>query len=91
MYLFSSKVMCCKPALHLFENLYVSKSFETPFFFSFQEKNCRKGRFCPSKLKGKRVIELGAGCGVAGFGEYLLLISYIELNYSVFEHFFFPA
>lgn len=38
-----------------------------------QEKNCRKGRFSPSKLKGKRVIELGAGCGVAGFGELLLL------------------
>ncbi|KAG2674188.1 hypothetical protein I3760_13G123400 [Carya illinoinensis] len=36
------------------------------------EKNCRKGRFCPSKLKGKRVLELGAGCGVAGFGMALL-------------------
>ncbi|XP_022750021.1 protein N-lysine methyltransferase METTL21A-like isoform X2 [Durio zibethinus] len=34
--------------------------------------NCRKGRFCPSKLKGKRVVELGAGCGVAGFGMALL-------------------
>ncbi|XP_028126557.1 protein N-lysine methyltransferase METTL21A-like, partial [Camellia sinensis] len=33
---------------------------------------CRKGRFSPSKLKGKRVIELGAGCGVAGFGMALL-------------------
>ncbi|XP_071711661.1 uncharacterized protein [Rutidosis leptorrhynchoides] len=38
----------------------------------YLEKNCRKGRFCPSKLKGKRVIELGAGCGVAGFGLALL-------------------
>ncbi|XP_031389423.1 protein-lysine methyltransferase METTL21D [Punica granatum] len=38
----------------------------------FLEKNSRKGRFCPSKLKGKRVIELGAGCGVAGFGMALL-------------------
>ncbi|KAH9608277.1 hypothetical protein KSS87_000329 [Heliosperma pusillum] len=37
-----------------------------------QEKNSRKGRFCPSKLKGKRVIELGAGCGVAGFGMAML-------------------
>ncbi|KAG6523015.1 hypothetical protein ZIOFF_020174 [Zingiber officinale] len=37
-----------------------------------QEKNCRKGRFCPSKLKGKRVIELGAGCGLAGLGMALL-------------------
>ncbi|AQK76221.1 Tumor-related protein [Zea mays] len=36
------------------------------------EKNSRKGRFCPSKLKGKRVIELGAGCGLAGFGMALL-------------------
>jgi hypothetical protein len=34
-----------------------------------QEKNSRKGRFCPSKMKGKRVIELGAGCGLAGFGK----------------------
>ncbi|CAI9290019.1 unnamed protein product [Lactuca saligna] len=38
----------------------------------YLEKNCRKGRFSPSKLKGKRVIELGAGCGVAGFGMALL-------------------
>ncbi|XP_048135891.1 uncharacterized protein LOC115734162 isoform X2 [Rhodamnia argentea] len=37
-----------------------------------QEKNSRRGKFCPSKLKGKRVIELGAGCGVAGFGMALL-------------------
>lgn len=41
-------------------------------FVKFLERNCRKGRFCPSKLKGKRVIELGAGCGVAGFGMALL-------------------
>ena len=39
-----------------------------------QEKNCRKGKFSPSKLKGKRVIELGAGCGVAGFGKSLLFL-----------------
>ncbi|KAJ4725031.1 Protein N-lysine methyltransferase [Melia azedarach] len=41
-------------------------------FVKYLEKNSRKGRFCPSKLKGKRVIELGAGCGVAGFGMALL-------------------
>ncbi|KAK0603104.1 hypothetical protein LWI29_001486 [Acer saccharum] len=41
-------------------------------FAKYLEKNCRRGRFCPSKLKGKRVIELGAGCGVAGFGMALL-------------------
>lgn len=41
-------------------------------FVKFLEKNSRKGKFCPSKLKGKRVIELGAGCGVAGFGMALL-------------------
>ncbi|KAL3849519.1 hypothetical protein ACJIZ3_011401 [Penstemon smallii] len=41
-------------------------------FVKFLEKNCRKGRFSPSKLKGKRVIELGAGCGVAGFGMAFL-------------------
>lgn len=38
-----------------------------------QEKNSRKGRFSPAKLKGKRVIELGAGCGLAGFGERLAI------------------
>ncbi|XLU98522.1 hypothetical protein S245_012862 [Arachis hypogaea] len=32
-----------------------------------QERNCRKGRFSPAKLKGKRVIELGTGYGVSGF------------------------
>ncbi|KAH9326107.1 hypothetical protein KI387_006285, partial [Taxus chinensis] len=36
------------------------------------EKNCRKGQFSSSKMKGKRVIELGAGCGLAGFGMALL-------------------
>ncbi|XP_022140387.1 protein N-lysine methyltransferase METTL21A [Momordica charantia] len=41
-------------------------------FVKFLEKNCRKGKFSPSKLKGKRVIELGAGCGLAGFGMALL-------------------
>lgn len=41
-------------------------------FAKFLEKNCRRGRFCPSKLRGKRVVELGAGCGVAGFGMALL-------------------
>ncbi|BAS81599.1 Os02g0818700 [Oryza sativa Japonica Group] len=41
-------------------------------FVKFLEKNSRKGRFSPSKLKGKRVIELGAGCGLAGLGMALL-------------------
>ncbi|KAI3997114.1 hypothetical protein MKX01_008958 [Papaver californicum] len=41
-------------------------------FVKFLERNCRKGRFSPAKLKGKRVIELGAGCGVAGFGMAML-------------------
>ncbi|XP_020088599.1 protein N-lysine methyltransferase METTL21A-like isoform X3 [Ananas comosus] len=41
-------------------------------FVKYLEKNCRKGRFSPSKLKGKRVIELGAGCGLAGLGMALL-------------------
>ncbi|KAI4334344.1 hypothetical protein L6164_019047 [Bauhinia variegata] len=41
-------------------------------FIKFLEKNCRKGRFSPAKLRGKRVIELGAGCGVSGFGMALL-------------------
>ncbi|KAJ6803457.1 protein N-lysine methyltransferase METTL21A isoform X2 [Iris pallida] len=38
----------------------------------FLERNSRKGRFCPARLKGKRTIELGAGCGLAGFGMALL-------------------
>ncbi|PON66487.1 Lysine methyltransferase [Parasponia andersonii] len=41
-------------------------------FIKYLEKNCRRGKFSPSKLKGKRIIELGAGCGVAGFGMALL-------------------
>ncbi|KAL6195828.1 hypothetical protein ACLB2K_031446 [Fragaria x ananassa] len=41
-------------------------------FAKFLEKNSRRGKFSPEKLKGKRVIELGAGCGVAGFGMALL-------------------
>ncbi|CAJ2654496.1 unnamed protein product [Trifolium pratense] len=41
-------------------------------FAKFLERNCRKGRFSPAKLKGKRVLELGAGCGVSGFGMALL-------------------
>ncbi|KAG9444329.1 hypothetical protein H6P81_015669 [Aristolochia fimbriata] len=41
-------------------------------FVKYLERNCRKGRFSPVKLKGKRVIELGAGCGLAGFGMALL-------------------
>ncbi|XP_057865530.1 uncharacterized protein LOC131073157 isoform X2 [Cryptomeria japonica] len=41
-------------------------------FVKFLEKNCRKGQFSPSKMRGKRVIELGAGCGLAGFGMALL-------------------
>ncbi|RYR59798.1 hypothetical protein Ahy_A05g025782 isoform G [Arachis hypogaea] len=38
-------------------------------FAKFLERNCRKGRFSPAKLKGKRVIELGAGYGVSSFGN----------------------
>ncbi|XP_031501859.1 uncharacterized protein LOC116265414 isoform X2 [Nymphaea colorata] len=41
-------------------------------FVKFLEKNCRKGQFCAEKLKGKRVVELGAGCGLAGFGMAIL-------------------
>ncbi|WOL18248.1 protein N-lysine methyltransferase METTL21A [Canna indica] len=49
-------------------------------FVKFLEKNCRKGRFCPSKLKGKRVIELGAGCGLAGLGMAMLGCSVISTD-----------
>ncbi|ONK79514.1 uncharacterized protein A4U43_C01F7130 [Asparagus officinalis] len=41
-------------------------------FVKYLERNRRKGRFCASKLKGKRAIELGAGCGLAGLGMALL-------------------
>ncbi|XP_078440194.1 S-adenosyl-L-methionine-dependent methyltransferases superfamily protein [Wolffia australiana] len=41
-------------------------------FVKFLEKNRRRGRFSQSRLKGKRVVELGAGCGLAGFGMALL-------------------
>ncbi|KAL2924834.1 Protein-lysine methyltransferase METTL21D [Bienertia sinuspersici] len=41
-------------------------------FAKYLERNSRKGKFCPSKLKRKRVIELGAGCGVASFGMAML-------------------
>lgn len=41
-------------------------------FVKFLERNNRKGRFCTTKMKGKRAIELGAGCGLAGFGMALL-------------------
>lgn len=48
----------------------------------YLEKNSRKGRFSPSKLKGKRVIELGAGCGVAGFGMALLGCDVVSTDQS---------
>ncbi|KAL9305402.1 putative lysine methyltransferase, S-adenosyl-L-methionine-dependent methyltransferase [Arabidopsis thaliana] len=41
-------------------------------FAKYLGKNSRKGRFSSSKLKGKRAIELGAGCGVAGFALAML-------------------
>ncbi|XP_072092849.1 uncharacterized protein [Arachis hypogaea] len=43
-------------------------------FLFFQERNCRKGRFSPAKLKGKRVIELGAGYGVSSFACRCVLL-----------------
>ncbi|KAK7277109.1 hypothetical protein RIF29_18259 [Crotalaria pallida] len=39
------------------------------FLPSFLNGKCRKGRFSIAKLKGKHVIELGAGYGVSGFGK----------------------
>ncbi|OAE20267.1 hypothetical protein AXG93_4010s1040 [Marchantia polymorpha subsp. ruderalis] len=37
-----------------------------------KERNSKKGEFSRAKLAGKRVIELGAGCGLAGLGMALL-------------------
>ncbi|CAI5500985.1 unnamed protein product [Closterium sp. Naga37s-1] len=37
-----------------------------------QERHSNKGEFSRAKLKGKRAIELGAGCGLAGLGFALL-------------------
>ncbi|CAM6102096.1 unnamed protein product [Calypogeia fissa] len=41
-------------------------------FAKFMERNSRKGEFSRAKMSGKRVIELGAGCGLAGIGMALL-------------------
>jgi len=41
-------------------------------FVKYLEKNSRKGEFCRAKLHGKRVVELGAGCGLSGLGMALL-------------------
>ncbi|BBN17725.1 protein N-lysine methyltransferase METTL21D [Marchantia polymorpha subsp. ruderalis] len=41
-------------------------------FVKFLERNSKKGEFSRAKLAGKRVIELGAGCGLAGLGMALL-------------------
>lgn len=41
-------------------------------FVKFLERNCKKGEFSNLKLAGKKVIEVGAGCGLAGLGMALL-------------------
>lgn len=41
-------------------------------FAKFLERNCKKGEFSSLRLKGKRVVEVGAGCGLAGLGLALL-------------------
>ncbi|CAI5983579.1 unnamed protein product [Closterium sp. NIES-65] len=38
----------------------------------YLERHSNKGEFSRAKLKGKRAIELGAGCGLAGLGFALL-------------------
>ncbi|GJP59142.1 hypothetical protein CLOP_g8442 [Closterium sp. NIES-67] len=38
----------------------------------YLERHTNKGEFSRAKLKGKRAIELGAGCGLAGLGFSLL-------------------
>lgn len=41
-------------------------------FAKFLEKNSKKGEFSRAKLQNKRVVELGAGCGLSGLGMALL-------------------
>jgi hypothetical protein len=36
-----------------------------------QERNENKGEFSRKKLTGKRALELGAGLGLAGMGQWL--------------------
>ncbi|KAL9269714.1 hypothetical protein AKJ16_DCAP07944 [Drosera capensis] len=54
-------------------------------FAKFLEKNCKRGKFSHSKLLGKRVIELGAGCGVAGFDSFGS-IKLAELDWGNEDH-----
>lgn len=41
-------------------------------FVKYLEKNSKKGEFSRAKLQNKRVVELGAGCGLSGLGMALL-------------------
>ncbi|KAG0589047.1 hypothetical protein M758_2G241000 [Ceratodon purpureus] len=41
-------------------------------FVKYLEKNSKKGEFSRAKLHSKRVLELGAGCGLSGLGMALL-------------------
>ena len=52
-----------------------------------QEKNSRKGEFCRAKLHGKRVVELGAGCGLSGLGWLYSITT--KQNTPYFEPFVF--
>ncbi|XP_024542272.1 protein N-lysine methyltransferase METTL21A-like isoform X1 [Selaginella moellendorffii] len=41
-------------------------------FAKFLEKNCNRGQLNGVQMAGKRAIELGAGCGVAGLAMALM-------------------
>jgi hypothetical protein len=66
-----------------------TKSCNQQYTCYLQENNSRKGSFWPCKLKGKRVIVLGAGCGLAGLGKLnpivLLKISTLKENDPCFS------